>query len=129
MFLQVAEQADQDSLAKLIALLNQLLSSTKKSLADDHVGEDRSLKTYNQLVTKINTDIGLLNTAIKKQTDNLNSYKKELNELNVTINTLEALLQKNIAYRDSNIAIRTQQRAKCEADTRQRQYEMKIIEK
>jgi len=129
MFLQVAEQADQDSLAKLIALLNQLLSSTKKSLADDHVGEDRSLKTYNQLVTKINTDIGLLNTAIKKQTDNLNSYKKELNELNVTINTLEALLQKNIAYRDSNIAIRTQQRAKCEADTRQRQYEMKIIAK
>jgi len=70
-----------------------------------------------------------LTLLLKKQTDNLNSYKKELNELNVTINTLEALLQKNIAYRDSNIAIRTQQRAKCEADTRQRQYEMKIIAK
>jgi len=129
MFLQVAEQADQDSLMKLIGLLQDLLRSTKKSLADDHEGEERSVKCYNQLVTKLNTDIGLLNTAIKKQQANLDSYQKELNALNVTINTLEALLKKNIAYRDSNIAIRTQQREKCAADTRQRSYEAKVIAK
>jgi len=129
MFVQVATEADQDSLDKLIGMLNDLVRSTRKSLADDQEAENESVRVYNQLVIRLNTDIGLLNTAITKQNANLKSYRKTVNELTIEINTKTDLRNKNIKFRDQTIEIRRQEKLKYEEDTRHRNYERTIINK
>lgn len=129
MFIQVAEKADQDALGKLIRMLRDLERSTKRSLADDENSENRSIEIFNKLTQKLNTDIKLLQDIIKKQRTNLRNYKQTVNELHVTINTKQSLVAKNIKFRDQTIAIRLQEYNKYLADTRQRAYERKIIER
>jgi len=125
----MATEADQDALNKLISLLVKLKKSCKKSLADDEAAEDSSKANYKSLTQKLNADIAALTTALKKQGDNLDSYRREVTQLTTEIKTLKILLSKNQKLLNDTIVIRDNELAKYNEDTKHRNREKSIINK
>jgi len=112
-FAELATEADQDALAKLIALLNRIKENVTKSLADDEAYEKESRSTYKRLKVTLEKDNAVLKTTLAKQRANRNKYQKKINELTVTIkikhdllknrkvelkNTKKELLEKEASY-------------------------------
>lgn len=93
LFVQMATQADQDALKKLIELLVQLKDSTAKSLADDAESERKSIESYNKLKASLSEDIERLGKAIAEQEANLKTYQERVEKLQAEIAALEKLLK------------------------------------
>jgi hypothetical protein len=128
-FIQVATEADQDSLNKLIDLLNTLKRSAQKSLADDDESEHTSKRTFKNLMAKLNNDVANLNVALAKQKKNLQSYKRLKNQLSVEIKDKSVLKKKNEEFLAQTVEIRRTEKLKYESDKRQRNREKSIIAK
>lgn len=128
-FIQVATEADQNSLSKLIDLLATLKRSAQKSLADDDESERVSRKTFKNLMAKLNNDVASLNIALLKQRKNLQSYKRLRTQLKVEIKDKSILKKKNEEFLAQTINIRRVEKLKYESDKRQRNREKKIIAK
>ena len=92
-FAELATEADQDALEKLIALLNRISRNVKKSLADDEAYEKESITLYKKLKTTLKKDNLVLEKALKKQKQNLDGYIKKINDLTVTIKIRKNLLK------------------------------------
>jgi uncharacterized coiled-coil protein SlyX len=76
-FVQVATEADQDQLAKLVDMLTALKRSAQKSLADDDQNEQDSIKGFKKALERLNADIALLSATLKRQHANLTKYQRE----------------------------------------------------
>jgi len=126
-FLQVATEADQDQLAKLIDMLNALKRSAQKSLADDDENEQSSKKIFKKALTRLQSDIALLTTTIKRQNDNLTKYNRQKVSLQTEIHDKTALKVKNVAFLKQTKEIRRQEKLKYESDKRGRNKEKAII--
>jgi len=85
-FIELATEADQAALEKLIALLNHISRNTKKSLSDDERSEAQSLASFEKLKASLEGDIKSLENLLKRQQTNLDGYLKKINELTLTIN-------------------------------------------
>ena len=128
-FVQVATEADQDQLAKLIDMLISLKRSAQKSLADDDQNEQDSIKHFNAALTRLQADITLLNTTIKRQQDNLTKYRSEKVSLETEIHDKSELKKKNESFLAQTKEIRRQEKLKYEADVRGRNREKQIIKR
>jgi hypothetical protein len=128
-FVQVATEADQDALGKLIDLLIALKRSTQKSLADDDENEQDSIKHFNSALTRLQSDISLLNATLKRQQNNLVKYQRKKNSLTVEITEKTSLKKKNEIFLAQTKEIRRQEGLKYEADKRARNREKDIIRK
>jgi chromosome segregation ATPase len=91
-FVELATEADQAALEKLVSLLNSIQRNTKKSLADDESSEAQSIASFNKLKTSLEGDILSLEALLKRQQVNLDAYIKKINELTLTINIRVSLL-------------------------------------
>jgi len=128
-FLQVATEADQDQLQKLIDLLTSLKRSAQKSLADDDVNEADSLKEFTAALARLQTDITLLDASIKRQQENLTKYNDLKVSLETEISTKTSLKIKNEAFLVQTKEIRRTEKLKYEADMRGRDREKEIIKR
>jgi len=128
-FAQVATEADQDALTKLIGLLKNLKLSAEKSLQDDDQNEKDSIKFYKKSLTRLKSDISLLNTTIKRQNDNLTKYRRRRISLKTEITDKTNLLVKNQAFLATTIETRRTEKLKYEEDKRGRNREKSIIRK
>ena len=126
-FIQVATESDQDQLVKLINMLIALKRSAQKSLADDDQNEQDSLKDFNAAIARLQADITLLNTTIKRQQDNLIKYRAQKVSLTTEIHAKSALKSKNVSFLAQTKEIRRQEKLKHEADQRGRNREKEII--
>jgi len=128
-FAQMATEADQDQLSKLVDMLVALKRSTQKSLADDDVNEQDSVKHFNQALTRLQSDISLLNVTLKRQRDNLAKYLRRKTGLETEIRDKTNLRVKNENFLAQTIEIRRQEGLKYESDKRARNREKNIIRK
>lgn len=128
-FAQVATEADQDSLSKLVDMLVALRRSTQKSLADDDVNEQDSVKHFNQAMTRLQSDITLLNVTLKRQRENLEKYIRRKTSLEIEIRDKTNLRVKNENFLAQTKEIRRQEGLKYESDMRSRNREKTIIRK
>jgi len=126
-FAQVATEADQEGLGKLIDMLNALKRSAQKSLADDDESEQRSIKDFKKSLTRLHSDIDLLNVTIKRQNDNLTKYRRQKVSLKTEIHDKTALKEKNEKFLAQTKQIRSQEKDKYESDQRGRNREKAII--
>ena len=106
-FVEMATEADQNALEKLIALLNDIQRNTKKSLADDESSENQSVASFNKLKASLESDIASLENLLKRQTANLDGYIKRINDLILTLNIRNSLL----SSREVELKITIQERA------------------
>jgi chromosome segregation ATPase len=128
-FAELATEADQSALAKLIALLNQIQRNVKKSLADDEAYEKESRATYRRLKTTLIKDNIVLKAALEKQRANLARYKKKINELTVTIKIrVELLRSREQELRNTRTELQTKE-ARYQRDKKKRAEENAIIRK
>jgi chromosome segregation ATPase len=128
-FAQVATEADQDQLSKLIDMLVALKRSTQKSLADDDENEQDSVKHFKKALTRLQSDITLLNITLKRQRENLAKYKRQKVSLETEIRSKTALKVKNENFLAQTKEIRRQEGLKYESDIRARNREKEIIRK
>jgi len=128
-FAELATEADQNALQRLIALLNRIQTNVKKSLADDEAYEKESRAIYKRLKTILEKDNKTLATALTKQRANKAKYEKVITELSVTIKIRKALL----VTRGRELGITKQERFMKESnynrDKKKRSQEKKIIMK
>jgi len=108
-------------------MLAALKRSAQKSLADDDVNEQDSKKAFKKALTRLQSDIALLNVTIKRQQDNLTKYKRQKVSLVTEIHDKKALREKNVAFLKQTKEIRRQEKAKYESDKRGRNKEKAII--
>ena len=128
-FAELATDADQSALARLIALLNNILRNTRKSLTDDQAYEAESRSTYRRLKVTLQKDISVLTKTIAKQQANLATYTRKINELTVTINIRLALLKSRQAELKQVRAERLSKENRYNTDKKHRNHENKIIRK
>jgi hypothetical protein len=126
---EVATEADQAALLKLISILNRILNGTRASLRDQEAHELNSKRTFNKLKTNLSADVATLNNALKAQRKNLSKYNRKINELTVTIKLKKALLKTRVASRKAAKAEKLQKENKYHADRKQRHKELKVIRK
>jgi len=128
-FAELATEADQDALERLIALLNRIAQNVKKSLADDEAYEKESRSTYKRLKTALEKDVSILNAALVKQRANLEKYKKKINELTVTIKIRRDLLRTRKTELKNTRRERQQKENAYNRDKKKREEEKAIIRK
>jgi uncharacterized coiled-coil protein SlyX len=128
-FVQVATEADQDQLAKLVDMLLALKRSAQKSLADDDENEQDSVKHFKKALTRLQSDVTLLGTTLKRQNDNLTKYNRQKVSLETEIHDKQALKIKNETFLAQTKEIRRQEKLKYETDVRGREREKNIIRK
>ena len=126
-FVQVATEADQDALSKLLTLLETLKRSVQKSLIDDENDEKKSLILFKQLEKQLESDLEHLSSSLIKQKRNLKAYESLRNELTVEINEKTNLRKKNLEYVNQTIELRRTEKSKYDMDTRGRNREKGII--
>jgi hypothetical protein len=124
---EVATQADQDALLRLLNILTRIQNGTKASLRDQEAHEQASKRTFNKLRTNLNNDVRTLRNVLKAQRKNLNKYNRKINELTVTIKLKNQLLKVRIASRKAAKAEKLQKHNKYHADRKQRHKELKVI--
>jgi hypothetical protein len=128
-FAELATEADQSALAKLIALLNQIQRNVKKSMADDEAYEKESRSTYKKLKTTLVKDNNVLQVTLVKQRANLARYIKKINELTVTIKIRVQLLRsRQQELKNTRIELQTKE-ARYQRDKKKRAEENAIIRK
>jgi len=129
-FLELATEADQAALEKLIALLRNILNQAQKSLNDDERHERRSLATYKKLRADLESDINQLKTTLAKQNANLADYiKKKINQLIVTIKIRTDLLNAKKMELQNTITERANKLNKYMSDKAKRDQERKVIDR
>lgn len=126
-FVQIATEADQDGLSKLLGLLESLHRSATKSLVDFHNDEAGSEQAYKVLRAKLRHDIEKLEGIHSRQERNLKAYLSLRNELTVEINEKTKLKKKNEAFLKATIETRRVENLRYLADQRQRDKEKSII--
>jgi len=126
-FVQVATEADQEGLSKLLGLLEQLRRATAKSLSDDDEMEKRSARDYKVLRNQLSADIEKLESTLIKQKRNLVAYKSLRNSLKVEITEKTNLRKKNEEFLKQTIKLRHEEWMKYEDEKRQRNREKSII--
>jgi len=110
-------------------MLISLKRSAQKSLADDDQAEQDSIRHFNAALTRLQADITLLNTTIKRQQDNLTKYRSEKVSLETEIHDKTELKKKNESFLAQTKEIRRQEKLKYEADVRGRNREKQIIKR
>jgi len=128
-FVELATEADQAALEKLIALLNDIERNTKKSLSDDESAEAASVASFNKLKATLEADINSLETLLKRQQANLDHYLKRINELTVTINIRTSLLHSRQLELKNTIQERQTKLNQYNADTAHRTQEKGTIQR
>jgi len=128
-FLELATEADQAALEKLIALLRNILNQAQKSLNDDERHERRSLATYKKLRADLESDINQLKTTLAKQNANLADYIKKINQLIVTIKIRTDLLNAKKMELQNTITERANKLNKYMSDKAKRDQERKVIDR
>lgn len=122
-FVELATEADQAALEKLIALLNDIQRNAKKSMADDESAERQSIASFTKLKTSLESDIANLEALLKRQTANLEGYVKKINELTLTINIRNSLLSSRQAELKNTIQERATKLNQYNTDTAHRAQE------
>jgi hypothetical protein len=92
-FAELATEADQNALERLIALLNRIGQNVRKSLGDDQAYEQESRVTYKKLKVTIVKDNAVLQATLVKQRANLDRYNKKIISLTLTIKIRVSLLK------------------------------------
>jgi len=128
-FAQLATEADQSALAKLIALLNRIQRNVKKSLVDDSAYEKESRATYKKLKVTLQKDNAVLNASLIHQRANLGRYIKRINELTVTIKIRRDLLRSRQQELKNTRQERLNKEAAYNRDKKKRSEEKVIIGK
>lgn len=128
-FAQVATSADQDQLEKLIDMLVALKRAAQKSLADDDQNEQDSISHFKKALTRLDSDIALLNGTLKRQGENLKKYLALVVSLQVVIKDKSSLKVKNEKFLAETKEIRRLEGLKYESDRRGRNREKEIIRK
>jgi len=128
-FVELATEADQQALEKLIALLNNIERNAKKSLGDDENHERSSEDTFRKLTASLNSDVTSLNGTLKKQRENLNGYIRKINELTITIKIREDLLASKKKDLHSTKEERRNKENQYNADKKKRDEEKRVIQK
>jgi len=128
-FIELATEADQAALEKLIALLNNISRNTKKSLSDDERSEAQSLASFKKLKASLEGDIKSLENLLKRQQANLDSYVKKINELTITINIRLSLQHsRELELKNTKKELKTKE-ARFHADTAHRTKEKAVIQR
>lgn len=128
-FAQMATRADQEALAKLIALLEKLREASKDSLNADETKEAESVNSYNILKATIQADNVKLVNAIAEQTTHIANYTAEYNVTVVDRQNSQAELDAKVALKASLIQQFNTEKARYEADKLERDNERNIINK
>jgi len=128
-FVELATEADQAALEKLIALLNDIQRNTKKSLADDEAAENASLSSFNKIKANLEADIKNLETLLTRQRANLEGYLKKINELTLTINIRTSLLHSRQLELKNTVQERLTKLNQYNADTTHRTQEKGTIQR
>jgi len=128
-FLQMATEADQASLHKLIGLLLKLKSSAEKSFNHDKRAERKSKATFKRLIAIIKKDIEKLGAMIVTSEKNLKTYRDKVAKLTIEINIKTKLRANKIKEREETIKERELKEKQYEEEKRQRADEIAIVEK
>jgi len=128
-FAELATEADQDALERLIALLNRIQTNVKKSLADDERHEKESRAIYKKLKVTLQKDNAVLKVTLDKQRANLDRYVKKINELTVTLKIRKDLLKTRRQELKNTKTERLQKEARYNRDKAKRTQEKEIIYK
>jgi chromosome segregation ATPase len=128
-FAELATEADQDALSKLIALLNRIQVNVKKSLADDEAYEKESRATYRKLKVTLKKDNAILKITIDKQQKNIETYSSRINSLTLTIKNKVRILKARKAELKLIRKERLDKEARYNRDKKKRSEENVIIRK
>jgi chromosome segregation ATPase len=128
-FVELATEADQAALEKLIALLNDIQRNTKKSLADDEAAEAASVNSFNKVKANLESDIHNLETLLTRQRANLEGYLKKINELTMTINIRTSLLHSRELELKNTVQERLTKLNQYNSDTTHRTQEKGTIQR
>jgi len=128
-FIELATEADQAALEKLIALLNNILRNTKKSLQDDEKAEAQSVASFIKIKASLEGDISSLDSLLKRQQANLDGYIKKINELTITIGIRVSILHSRQLELKNTTAERATKLAHYNADTAHRSKEKLVIQR
>jgi len=128
-FIELATEADQAALEKLIALLHNISRNTKKSLSDDERSEAQSLASFEKLKASLEGDIKSLENLLKRQQTNLDSYLKKINELTITINIRLSLQHSRELELKNTESEKASKETHYHADTAHRNKEKLVIQR
>jgi len=128
-FIELATEADQAALEKLIALLHNISRNAKKSLSDDESAEAKSLDSFKKLKTSLEGDIKSLENLLKRQHTNLDQYLKKINELTITINIRLSLQHSRENELKNTEVERSSKEQRYHADTAHRSKEKLVIQR
>jgi len=126
-FIELATEADQSALSRLIALLNNINRHAQKSMDDDRANERHSRATFKRLRLGLKNDIATLNNALKKQRERLSIYKRRINELSNKIKIRRSIL---VTKRKELVQVETARRNaenQYNVERKQRRSEMRVI--
>lgn len=129
LFIQMATQADQAALAKLIELLNTLSNNTKQSLNQDEEHEANSKASYELLKSHLTEDNEKLDKAITEQDKNLKTYTAEIERLAKKIQEEEELQKSKETEKASAEKERAQKEEQYKSDKAERENEAAVIKK
>jgi hypothetical protein len=128
-FAELATEADQDALSKLIALLNRIKENVKRSLSDDEAYEKESRSTYKRLKVTLEKDNHVLGVTLRKQNANKEKYVKKINELTLTIKIRVNLLKTRKQELKNTKKELLEKRTRYHRDKKKRNEEKVIIHK
>jgi len=126
-FAELATEADQTALERLIGLLTKIQTNVKKSLADDEAYEKESRSIYKRLKTTLEKDNNVLAVALTKQRANKAKYEKIITDISVTIKIRKALLKTRTTEMKVTKEERFMKEANYNRDKKKRSQEKKII--
>jgi hypothetical protein len=129
LFIQMATDADQKSLRKLIRLLEKLRMSTEKSFNDDKNAEMKSKRIYKTLMSIIKSDITKLGAMIVTSNTNLKNYRSRIARLTVEIGVKTRLRNSLKSERAATITERLAKEKQYNDDKRERRSEMDVVER
>jgi len=128
-FVELATEADQAALEKLIALIEKVKKKTIASYNDDKNHEEASILKHKTLKALLESDNRKLDRMIAEETKNLNTYIKIIAETKALIATKEKLLKETRALLAATIKEYKEKEAKYLADKAQRDSERIVIKK
>lgn len=126
-FVELATEADQNALRKLINFIRKVRASTQQSYNDDIEHEKRSIKAYNHLKNILETDNRRLRKMLAQEIKNHALYVKRIAQLIVKIAQLRKLRAAKIAERKATIAERIAKENAYLARKAQRDEERRVM--
>ncbi len=128
-FVQVATEADQRALAKLIHFIKKIKRSTKRSYNNDLIHERRSKSAFKRLRRVLKKDVKRLMSLIRHQVKNLKLYIRIIKQTIAKIIAQRKLRRAFIAEKKAAIKERRIKKAKYLADKKQRDEERRVIKR